>query len=228
TEESVDVDVLCVGYGFVPSLELLRLAGCAFGYDENLGGLVVQRDEWLRTSVARVYAAGDGAGVEGSYVAIDEGTIAGVAAALDSGRVDAERARQLTAAARTRLARRRALTAATDRLYRVGPGIFELATPDTIVCRCEVVRQHTVAEAVEATDDINVVKAYTRAGMGPCQGRNCQRHIAALIARRHRHAIADIPLATPRMPLRPVPIAAMADHAIESPGLFLAEPQGLG
>ena len=27
---------------------------------------------------------------------------------------------------------------------------------------------------------------------------------------------------TPRMPVRPVSIAAMADHTIESPGLFLA------
>jgi NADPH-dependent 2,4-dienoyl-CoA reductase/sulfur reductase-like enzyme len=228
TEESVDVDVLCVGYGFVPSLELLRLCGCEFGYDENLGGPVVRRDEWLRTSVPHVYAAGDGAGVEGSYVAIDEGTIAGVAAALDSGRIDAAGAAELTAAARTRLARRRTLTAATDRLYRVGAGIFDLGTPDTIVCRCEVVQQQTIADAVDASDDINVVKAYTRAGMGPCQGRNCQRHIAAMIARRHDRAITDVPLATPRMPVRPVPIAAMADHAIESPGLFVAEPQGLG
>lgn len=221
TERSVDVDLLCLGYGFVPSLELLRLLGCSFDYAEDLGGHVVRRDDWLRTSSEGIYAAGDGAGVEGSYVALDEGAIAGTAAAMDADALSLARAEELTAAARRRLASRRALSAATERLYRVGPGIFELATPETIVCRCEVVRQGTLADAVDATDDINVVKAYTRAGMGPCQGKNCQRHIAALIARRHRRAVADVPLATPRMPIRPVPISALADHTIESPGLFL-------
>jgi hypothetical protein len=222
TERGVDADVLCLGYGFVSSVELPRLLGCGFNYAEDLGGHVVQRDDWLRTTVAGVYAAGDGAGVEGSYVALDEGTIAGTAAALDAGAIGPARAAALTATARARLVRRRALTVATRRLYRVGPGITELATPETIVCRCEVVSRAALDAAVDATDDINVVKAYTRAGMGPCQGKNCQRHIAAMIARRHGRGLADVPLATPRMPLRPVPIGAMADHSIDSPGLFLA------
>ena len=215
TERGVDTDVLCLGYGFVSSIELPRLLGCRFDYAEDLGGHVVRRDDWLRTSVEGVYAAGDGAGVEGSYVAIDEGTIAGTAAALDAGALGQAEAGSLTAAARARLGRRRALTAATSRLYRFGPGITELATQETIICRCEVVARRSIDAAVDATDDINVVKAYTRAGMGPCQGKNCQRHIAAMIARRHGRAIADVPLPTPRMPLRPVPIAAMPAAVVD-------------
>lgn len=225
TECTVEADVLCLGYGFVPSLELLRLLGCCtFDHDENLGGAVVRRDEWLRTAVDGVYAAGDGTGVEGSYVAIDEGTIAGTAAAMDAGSIDAAEAGRLVHDARRRLGRRRALSAATSRLFGVGLGIYQLGTEDTIVCRCEVVRQHAVSDAIDSTDDINVVKAYTRAGMGLCQGKNCQRHIAALIAERHGRPLADVALATPRMPLRPVPISALADPTVESPGLFVAHP----
>jgi len=224
TERTVEADVLCLGYGFVPSIELLRLLGCSFDHAEDLGGHVVRRDEWMRTSVEGVYAAGDGTGVEGSYVAIDEGVVAGVAAAVDAGALDATTARERVAAARRRLTRRRALTAATTRLYRVGSGVFELAESDTIVCRCETVRAGDLAEAVDATDDINVVKAFTRAGMGLCQGKNCQRHIAAMISRRHGRPMTDVALATPRMPLRPVPISALADETIESPGLFTAPP----
>ena len=222
TERGVDVDVLCLGYGFVGSIDLPRLLGCAFYHDENLGGHVLRRDQWLRTSVSGVYAAGDGAGVEGSYVAIDEGKIAGIAAALDTGALDAGAADALAGAARRRIARRRALAAATSRLYRVGAGIYELATADTTICRCETVRAGVLATAIAATDDINVVKSHTRAGMGPCQGRNCQRHIAAMIARQHGRLQADVTLPTARMPLRPVPISALADHAIKDPGLFLA------
>lgn len=222
TERAVDVDVICVGYGFVPSIELPRLLGCAFDHNENLGGHVLRRDEWMRTTVPGVYAAGDGAGVEGCDVAIDEGTISGIAAALDSGALDPDRATTLAFPARRRITRRRGLTAATGRLYPVGRGIYELFTPDTTVCRCEGVRAATLSTAIDATDDINVVKSYTRAGMGPCQGRNCQRQIAAMIAERHGRSRGHVALPTARMPLRPVPISAMADHAIPDPGLFLA------
>jgi hypothetical protein len=57
--------------------------------------------------------------------------------------------------------------------------------------------------------------------MGLCQGRNCQRQVAALIAARHGRSIADLPVATAREPVRPVPLAAIADDAVEDPGLFV-------
>ena len=229
SEESVDVDILCIGYGFVPSLELTRLVGCQFDYDEDLGGHCVRRDKWNRTTVEEVYAAGDGAGVEGSFVAIDEGRIAGLAAAMDAGALARNDAIAMAAPARRRLGRRRALSNATSRLFRVGPGVFELSTDDTIVCRCESVRQRQLGPAIASTDDINVVKSHTRAGMGPCQGKICQRQVAWLIARHHGRLVADVPLGTPRMPLRPVPISALADHAITGATLFVADevsPEG--
>ena len=83
TEETVAADTLCLGYGFFPSTELLRLAGCAFSYDEDLGGPTVVRDDWLRTSAPSVSAAGDGTGVAGSHVAIDEGRLAALGALLE-------------------------------------------------------------------------------------------------------------------------------------------------
>ncbi|GLY75465.1 oxidase [Actinoallomurus iriomotensis] len=223
TEETVRADVLCVGYGFVASLELMRLVGCEFDHREDLGGHVVHRDEWLRTTVDGVYAAGDGAGVEGSFVAIDEGRVAGLAAAMDAGALSAADAAAAAAPARRRLDRRRALSAATARLYRVGPGVYELSDDDTVICRCEAVRRRDLAPAIASTDDINLVKGYTRAGMGPCQGRICQRQVAGLIARHHGRPIEEVALATPRMPVRPVPIGALADHTIQGPTLFLAE-----
>ncbi len=227
TEQTVAADVLCIGYGFVPSLELLRLAGCATHYDEDLGGRIVGKDEWGRTSVDGVYAAGDGTGVEGSYVAVDEGALAALGAAVDAGVLDRAEAEAHAAPARRRLARRRRLSRATTRLYRVGAGVHELADQSTIVCRCEGVSQAEVVAAAESTDDVSVVKALTRAGMGPCQGRNCQRHVAGVIARTHGRELGTIDLATPRMPVRPVPISAMADATVSDPGLFVA-PQDEG
>jgi NADPH-dependent 2,4-dienoyl-CoA reductase/sulfur reductase-like enzyme len=220
TEESVEADTLCVGYGFFPSVELLRLAGCDFAYDEDLGGPVVAVDGWLRTTVPGVLAAGDGTGVAGSYAAIDEGRLAALGAAHDLGALSADEAERRAAPVRRRLRQKERFRQALRRLHRIGPGIYELATGETVVCRCEEVSARGIDVAVEATADVNVVKTLTRAGMGLCQGRNCQRQVAAAIARRHGAPIGTLPVATPRAPVRPVAIGAIADHSLEDEGFF--------
>ncbi len=220
SEERVAVDTICIGYGFVPSTELLRLAGCRFGYDEDLGGPVVEVDEWQRTSVRGLLAAGDGTGVRGSWVAADQGRIAALGAAVDLGFLSLARARAAARPIRGRLAAKERLRRALRPLYAVGPGVFDLATPETVICRCEEVALARIAEAAAATSDANVVKSYTRAGMGVCQGRNCQQQVAAVLARRHGLAVSQIEAMTTRPPVRPVPIKVLADDSVRDVGLF--------
>jgi NADPH-dependent 2,4-dienoyl-CoA reductase/sulfur reductase-like enzyme len=220
TERSLTADTLCVGYGFVPSLELARLAGCAFGYDEDRGGPTVSVDEWMRTSVPTVRAAGDGTGIDGSYVAEDEGRLAALGVARDLGAISHGKADAAAAPLRARLARRRAFAAALRPMHRVGPGIFELADGDTVVCRCEELTRRTIDAAIATSADLSVVKGLTRAGMGLCQGRNCQRQVAAMIAARHGGGLEHVELATPRLPVRPVALSAIAEQPADDPGLF--------
>ena len=220
SEERVEADTLCVGYGFFPSVELPLLAGCAMSYDEDLGGPLVIVDEWMRTTVAGVCAAGDGTGVAGSLVAVDEGRLAAMGAALDLGTLPPDVAERRAAPLRERLRRKRAFREALRPMHAIGAGIYELARPDTVVCRCEEVVRNDVDRAVDGSADINVVKSLTRAGMGLCQGRSCQRQIAALIAARYGVLLADVAPATPRLPLRPVPLGAIADANIEDKGFF--------
>jgi NADPH-dependent 2,4-dienoyl-CoA reductase/sulfur reductase-like enzyme len=220
SEEELEADTLCVGYGFVPSVELLRLAGCELRYEEDLGGPVVVVDEWLRTTAPGVSAAGDGAGVAGALVAADEGRLAALGAALHLGTLRAEEADRRASPVRARLRRKAAFRRALRRLHAVGAGVYELATDDTVVCRCEEVTRGAIDAAAAETTDLNVVKGLTRAGMGLCQGKTCQRQVAATIAARHGIPIASVPMATPRFPLRPVPMGAIADASIEDEGLF--------
>jgi thioredoxin reductase len=223
SEQRATVDTICLGYGFVPADELLRLAGCAFGYDEDLGGAVVRRDDWLRTSVPGLLAAGDVAGVRGALSAADQGRLAALGAAADLGALTEAQALQLARPVRARLERKERLRAALTPLYAVGPGLYELATPPTVVCRCEEVTRADLDAAIAATADVNMIKSYTRAGMGLCQGRNCRRQIAALVAASTGTSIADVPAATARPPARPVPLAAMADDSIRDEGLFVRD-----
>ena len=228
TEQRETCDTLCVGYGFLPSVELLRLAGCALDDDEERGGAVVRVDDWMRTSVHGVHAAGDGAGVEGSLVALDAGALAGLGALRDLGAITARRAEQRARPLRRRLGQRRAFRRALQRMYRIGPGIYELASGETVICRCEEITRAVIEPALAASADPGVVKGLTRAGMGLCQGRNCQRTIAGLIAQRHSIAIGAVGSVNPRLPARPVPIGAIADDTIEDHGFFTstAAPRG--
>jgi NAD(P)H-nitrite reductase large subunit len=220
SETTVAADLLCLGYGFVPSVELPRLAGCRLTYDEHRGGPIVVVDEWMRTSADGVLAAGDGTGVDGSYVAIDEGRLAALGAAHDLGALSPAEATRAATPVRRRLARKRAFAAALRRMHRIGRGVYELANADTVVCRCEEVTGADLEAALGSSADIGVVKGLTRAGMGLCQGRNCQRQVAAMIAARHGIEPGAVEAATPRLPARPVALGAIAERPAEDPGLF--------
>ena len=77
----------------------------------------------------------------------------------------------------------------------------------TIVCRCEDVTRGQIDGAIEdGADSINQLKAWTRCGMGPCQGRMCGETVASLLSRRvgGREPAGSW---TGRAPIRPVPVA---------------------
>jgi len=216
TERTIDVDTICLGYGFFPSVELGLLCGCQHTYDEGLGGHVPVRDEAMRSTVPGVLIAGDGSGVAGSAVAIEEGRIAGITAALELGHLSEAEASRRAGPARTRLATLERFRAALTSAYPVGPGIYELCTPETVVCRCEeVTAAEITANILPGSADPNSVKNLTRAGMGQCQGRNCSRQVASLVARTAGKSIPEVPMFTPRPPAKLVPIALVAEERPE-------------
>jgi hypothetical protein len=62
-----------------------------------------------------------------------------------------------------------ALAAAMNRAFALRDELRRLATPETIVCRCEDVRLRDLRPAWDTRE----AKLYTRVGMGACQGRVC-------------------------------------------------------
>jgi bacterioferritin-associated ferredoxin len=88
-----------------------------------------------------------------------------------------------------------------------------------MVCRCEGVSAAELRQAgAQGQHDLSSAKAVTRAGMGPCQGRQCGTAAAALISA----AGAPVPAFTARMPVKPVPLSAVLGgipgHADREPG----------
>ena len=213
TQQTFQVDTVCVGYGFVPSVELTRLARCDHRYDPLQGGWLPVRNDDLETSVSGVYAAGDCTGIAGSFVAVEEGRIAGIAAARSLGYLSAGEAEQRMAPSRRRLAGLQRLRRVLDGISMPRPGLFELAQDDTIVCRCEELTLADIKEALaDGATDMNEIKRMTRMGMGHCQGRMCGPALQEIIAREKGLTAADLGYLNPRPPVKLVPLTVLAEH----------------
>jgi bacterioferritin-associated ferredoxin len=169
------------------------------------------RDADLATTVPGVFAAGDGAGVAGSLVAAHEGRLAGLAASRSLGAMSdaafAAARRPIDAELAPLLPIRRAL----DRISAIRPGLAELVTDDTIVCRCEDVTAREMRTAVAAgCTRYRTLKVVTRIGMGACQGRFCWPSVARIVAVETRTSAEDLGPASARPPARPVTMASIA------------------
>jgi NADPH-dependent 2,4-dienoyl-CoA reductase/sulfur reductase-like enzyme len=90
TEQTLEVDTICLAVGLSPMSELAWMAGCQFTYIPSLGGHVPLHDENMETTVPGVYVAGDIAGIEEASTAMEEGRLAGLAAAEALGYVSEE------------------------------------------------------------------------------------------------------------------------------------------
>jgi len=85
SEETIDVDTVCLAVGLSPVVDLLRQVGCKTKYVPQLGGDAPLRNQHLKTSLDWVYVAGDVAGVEEASAAMVEGRLAGAAASAELG-----------------------------------------------------------------------------------------------------------------------------------------------
>jgi NADPH-dependent 2,4-dienoyl-CoA reductase/sulfur reductase-like enzyme len=178
---SLDCDLVAAACGLVPNVEIGMVLGCALGES----GLRV--DAAQQTSVSGVFAAGECTGIGGEELALVEGTIAGLAA-MGRG----------AGALAPRRARLRGFAGRLNAAFAPRAELLTRADAATVVCRCEDVRMADLRGAGDARE----AKLATRAGMGPCQGRVCGTALQQLFG-------WELPV--PRLPLSPVPAAALRD-----------------
>ncbi len=171
-------------------------------------------DDWGRTSLATVAIAGDGSGIAGAAAAALSGRLAALDAAASLGQIgEAERDRRAVPI-RAGLARERAIRPFLDALYRPADGVLNPADDAIIACRCEEVSVGRIRRAVRlGATGPNQVKAFVRAGMGPCQGRMCGSIVSAVIADARSVPIAEIGTYRPRAPYKPITIGTLAGMA---------------
>ncbi|MEE9199797.1 MAG: FAD-dependent oxidoreductase, partial [Dehalococcoidia bacterium] len=236
SQREIECDTLVLAMGMVPTVELAYLTGCRFGFRPDLGGPVPDTSETMLTSMDGVYVSGDAAGVhEGMVtnpeVAIAQGRIAAIAAAESLGALDSAKARTLLTESRGPSS-----PAASDGVVDYWSSwlssLINTGGLDVMVCQCEEVSRRDILDlappgylnwqqrAVKRRDvqalakdgpvDPDQVKRLTRACMGYCQGRRCREQLAMLLARATGTDLAQVPLASYRPPVRPLPLEVMS------------------
>jgi NADPH-dependent 2,4-dienoyl-CoA reductase/sulfur reductase-like enzyme len=206
-------DAVALGYHLRPETQLADLAGCEFTFDDAAQQWLPQIDEDGRSSVKGVYLAGDGARVRGADAAERSGRLAALSALADLGIRAAS-----PATLRADLARFTRFAAGLRAAFP-WPARFAASLPDdTMVCRCEaitagelrrVVRETGAAEAIRA-------KAFSRVGMGRCQGRFCAHAGAEVIAAEARVPLSSVGRLRGQAPVKPMPVALEEQATEES------------
>ncbi|MEV7429893.1 FAD-dependent oxidoreductase [Nocardioides sp. NPDC092400] len=204
---------LVVGYGFTPSTELARQAGCEVEWSSPRGGWVVRHDESFAASLPGVWVAGEPTGVGGAEQARAEGRLAGLALARDAD-PHAVSADDLRAAEDDVRRAGRFAGVVQDLFEPDRAGMTSWADHDTTICRCELVTRGTVEQVLADNPFLSTasaVKLECRAGMGPCQGRYCEGAVGALVSQARDQAPADSGHFSGRFPVKPTPLGVLAD-----------------
>ncbi|NMF96981.1 NAD(P)/FAD-dependent oxidoreductase [Aromatoleum toluolicum] len=199
-------DAVALGYHVRPETQLADLARCEFRFDAETRQWLPAVDQDGRSTVPGVYLAGDGARVLGADGAEIAGKLAAWALLQDLGRPVPE-------AERDALRRERGVM---DRfrqgLVEAFPWPAEQAArlPDeAIVCRCEAITAGELRRVVNQMGacEANRAKAFSRVGMGRCQGRYCGHAGAEVIAHAAGVPVEQVGRLRGQAPVKPLSIA---------------------
>ncbi|MEC3948035.1 FAD/NAD(P)-dependent oxidoreductase [Sphingobium sp. HWE2-09] len=203
--ETIACDAVAMGHHLRPETQLADLARCAFVFDPGTRQWLPERDGDGRSSVAGVYLAGDGAKILGARSAEASGRLSALAALGDLGLpVDKGEMSSLRGDVATYAKFARGLATAFP-----WPVAQAAALPDdAILCRCEGVTAGDLRAVMRETgaQEANRAKAFSRVGMGRCQGRYCGLAAAELIAAESGVPLEQVGRLRGQAPVKPLSV----------------------
>lgn len=208
--QTVNADLVAVGFGYVSNTELTLLAGCKHDFQPGIGWCVVC-NEMMETSVPRIFSVGDSASIGGAIIAEQEGRIAGIKAAQNAGAITDVDAGKYLEKHLSALRSFKNFCKAINDATAIRKGLLHLTTQGTTVCRCEEVTLSDVDIAIdEGAKNLQSVKLLTRLGMGPCQGRNCAPSMGMYLCEKLKRTPQQVGRINSRPPVKPVTLGALA------------------
>ena len=202
-------DAVGIGHGLRSETQLADLARCDFAFDAIARQWLPVTDQDGRASVRGVYLAGDGARILGADAAEIAGQLAACAALRDMGVAVTEGE---LADLRQALAPMRRFRAGLETAFP-WPARLAAALPDeAMVCRCECITAGELRAVArqKGAPEVNRAKAFSRLGMGRCQGRLCGPAGAEVLADALGVPVAEVGRLRGQGPVKPLPMTAQS------------------
>jgi NADPH-dependent 2,4-dienoyl-CoA reductase/sulfur reductase-like enzyme len=205
---TLPADTLLLHQGVVPETHLAMAAGVEHRWDPLRLCWAPVVDANGGTCVPGVLLAGDAAGVAGAQAAAWRGVKSALAVVRSMQPGQQLHHGKLAQIAIAQLSRGRRFL---DVLYQPAPRL-RVPSDETVVCACESITAAEVRAAIEdGAAGANQVKAFTRCGMGTCQGRMCGLTVTEIVAERRGITAAQAGHFTARFPAKPVALARIAE-----------------
>jgi NADPH-dependent 2,4-dienoyl-CoA reductase/sulfur reductase-like enzyme len=209
-EHRIETRTVLLHQGILPNTHLPFAAGCAFHWNHDQLAWQPRTDGWGESSVPGLMIAGDASGIIGARGAEEHGRLVGLHAAHKLGHIVREDRDALAKPWKRSLGRHLAIRPFLDALYRPANAFLRPAD-DTLVCRCEEVTAGEIRRVARlGCRGPNQAKAFTRCGMGPCQGRQCRNVVSALIGEVHDLPMEEVGDYRARPPLKPITVGQLA------------------
>jgi len=207
----IGASLLLTHFGVVPEPQLGRGLGLAHDWHDGQQAFVPRRDAHSLAAEPGVWLAGDGAGIGGARNAEREGHLAALAILAAEGEAVAREAAPLDRARR----RDRSARTLLEALFRVPEGWLAAQPETTLVCRCEAVSLGEINAAMaQGAAGPGQLKAFTRCGMGPCQGRLCGESVTRLLAGHLGTTPGAVGAYQVRPPLQSITLGELAAAAV--------------
>ncbi|WP_010161944.1 NAD(P)/FAD-dependent oxidoreductase [Sphingomonas sp. PAMC 26617] len=206
---SIPTRLLLIHDGVVPSVHATMAAGCDHRWNPLQQSFEPVLDAYRRSSNPAIYIAGDAGSIVGARAAFLSGRLAAIGVALGSGRISPVRAKSAARPLQRALSSAAGFRQLVDTLYPPA----DLAIPDeTMICRCEEVTAGRVRAVLRDRPKLGPdgVKIETRAGMGPCQGRQCGLTLSRLVREVHDIDPEAAGFLRIRSPLKPLTLGELA------------------
>jgi NADPH-dependent 2,4-dienoyl-CoA reductase/sulfur reductase-like enzyme len=204
---SFECDAVGLGWHLRAETQLADLARCSFDFEPVSRQWLPRTDADGRSSSSGIYLAGDGVRILGADGAEAAGRLVALAALADLGHAPGH------ATYKAESPKLRRTLAQMDK-FRIGlarafpwPHAHAAALPDeAVVCRCEAVTAGELRRCAHEmhSQEVNRAKAFSRVGMGRCQGRFCGHASAEIVAHACAIPVEQVGRLRSQAPVKPI------------------------
>lgn len=206
----IETGTVLLHLGVVPNTQITRSLRLDHRYDDVQRCFHPVIDAFGQSSSGMISIAGDGAGIAGAVSAFLSGKIAALNAMSAINRISHQDRNAACIPIIRKRVRENAIRPFLDRSY--APPNFILRPADaTIVCRCEEVTAGEIrSHAALGCKGPNQAKAFSRSGMGPCQGRLCGLIVTEILAAENKQTQQETGMYRIRTPIKPITLKELA------------------